>query len=140
MAETDPTKDQGAIRLRLPRRDRTFLQEVVTMVRDGLREELAGHGEERRRPGCMQRELDAYERLHAALEGRRVFPDPELRDAVAELARMIDESNEHSRVVAEHEAMHRLLASLDRSRAPCSRRSTPCAAIRCRGDSPTPRR
>lgn len=122
MADTDPRKNQAAVRLQLPERDRTFLREVVTMARDGLLEELSGRGEWRRRPGCMHRELDAYERLLGALQGRRVVPDPELRAAVSELARMIDESNEHSRVVAEHEAMHGLLASLDRSRGPCSRR------------------
>jgi hypothetical protein len=93
------------------------------MVRDGLREELSGQGERRRRPDCMHRELDAYERLLAGLKGQRIVSDPELCDVVAELARMIDESNEHSRVVAEHEAMHGLLASLDRSRGQCLRRS-----------------
>lgn len=140
MAENDPTKCREPIRLAVHRRDRKFLKEVLAMARDGVRDDLSEHGDRLRRPSCQQRELAAYERLLAAVEGESLVPDPDLRTVLADLARTVDSSNEYPRVIAEHEAMCGLLAALDQTRGSRSRRSTPCAAIRCRGDNPTSRR
>lgn len=41
-----------------------------------------------------------------------IIPDQDVQDLVADLARIIDSANEYSRVVAEHEALHGLLAQL----------------------------
>ena len=140
MAENDPTKCRGPIHLAVPRRDRKFLKEVLAMARDGVRDDLSEHGDRLRRPACQRRELAAYERLLAAIEGEPLVPDPDLRSVLSGLARIVDDGNEYARVAAEHRAVHGLLASLDQAKSPDSRRSAPCAAIRCRGDSPSSRR
>jgi hypothetical protein len=139
MAENDPMKDQVPVRLDLARRDRKFLEETLTMARDGVREELAEHSEGLREPRRLRREKAAYERLLSGIEGRQVVADPELCAILAELAKIVDESNEYSRVVAEHMAMRGLLASLGRRGTCTSRRSGSRAAIRCAGSCPASR-
>jgi hypothetical protein len=137
MAESDPMKDEVPVRIVVARRDRKFLEEILTMARDGIREEL-GEGEgELREPRRLRREEAAYARLLTAIEEQQVVADPELCVVLAELAKVVDESNEYSRVVAEHRAMRGLLASLERRGACGSRRSGPRAAIRCAGSRPT---
>ena len=42
-----------------------------------------------------------------------IVPDRDVLDVLADLAQVIDTGNEYSRVVAEHEALCGLLASLD---------------------------
>jgi hypothetical protein len=42
-----------------------------------------------------------------------IVPDPEVRAVVRDLAGVIDQDNEHSRVVFEHDAFHGLLAVLE---------------------------
>jgi hypothetical protein len=140
MAERDPMADQMPVLLELPRRDRKFLEEVLTMARDGVRDELCEHGERLREPRRLRREAAAYERLLEAVEAQRVHPDPELRAVLDELAGIVDEGNEYARVVAEHRAMRGLLASLERREGTCPRRGGPCAAIRCAGTNPAARR
>ncbi len=139
MAENDPMKDQMPVRLDVPRRDRKFLKEILTMARDGIREELSEHGEGLREPRRLRREQAAYERLLSAIEEQQVVADPELCAVLAELAKIVDEGNEYSRVIAEHRAMRGLLASLERRGVCGSRRSGLRAAIRCEGSCPTPR-
>ena len=128
------------VQLDVPRRDRRFLEEVLTMARDGVRDELREHGEQVREPRRLRREAAAYERLLGAVEDRRAIPDPELCAVLEELAEIVDEGNEYGRVVAEHKAMRGLLASLNRRESICPRRSSPCAAIRCAGTNPASRR
>lgn len=41
-----------------------------------------------------------------------IVPDREVRDLLSDLAGIIDTGNEYSRVVAEHQALHGLLAQL----------------------------
>lgn len=139
MAENDPTKDQTTIRFDLSRNYREFLKEVFTMARDGADEELREHGRRLQDPDRLRREQAAYERLLAALDGRLVEPDPELLAVLQELVEVVDESNEYRRVVAEHEALHAMIASFERPRGSCSPRRSICAAIRCRGDNHTSR-
>ncbi len=38
-----------------------------------------------------------------------IVPDADMRDVLGDLAGIIDSSNEYTRVVAEHEALHGLL-------------------------------
>ncbi len=140
MAEIDPMRDRMPVQLDIPRRDRKFLKEVLTMAREGVREELREHGGRLREPRRLRREVVAYERLLRAVEEQRVIPDPELCGVLDELAGIVDESNEYARVVAEHKAMRGLLSSLDRRESICPRRSGPCAAIRCAGTNPAQRR
>ncbi|HEX3563270.1 MAG TPA: hypothetical protein VHU24_10565 [Solirubrobacterales bacterium] len=44
-----------------------------------------------------------------------IVPDADVRDVLGDLAHIIDRSNEYSRVIAEHEALHGLLSKLDDS-------------------------
>ena len=139
MAESDPMKDQMPVHLDVARRDRKFLTEILTMARDGIREELSEHGAALREPRRLRREEAVYERLLSAIEEQRVVADPELCVVLSELAKLVDESNEYARVVAEHRAMRGLLASLERRGACGSRRNGPRAAIRCAGSCPSSR-
>jgi len=134
MAENDPTKGATPVRLDLEANDREFLQEVLEMARDGVRDELSEHGPQVHNPQRLRREQAAFERLLTGVEQRRILPDPDAIAVLHELAEIIDSSNDFRRVVAEHAALHGLLATLERSRDSCSRRDVPCAAIRCRGD------
>jgi hypothetical protein len=140
MGERDPMRDQMPVQLEVSGQDRKFLKEVLSMARDGVREELCEHGERLREPRRLRREASAYERLLEAVEEQRVLPDPELYAVLDELAGIVDEGNEYARVVAEHKAMRSLLAALNRRESPCPRRSGPCAAIRCAGTTPASRR
>jgi hypothetical protein len=131
MAENDPMKDKTPVRLDLPRSDRKFLEEVLRMARDGVRDELREHGARLREPRRLRREEAAYERLLAAIEEQRAFlPDPELCIVLTELAEVVDASNEFSRAAAEHKAIRGLLASLER-RSACDSRRSRRAAVRC---------
>jgi hypothetical protein len=84
------------------------------MVRDGIREELTKHRERLREPERLCREERAYGRLLAALGGEPLIPDPEMAAILGELAASIDAANEYGRVVAEHDALHALLAQVGR--------------------------
>lgn len=131
MAENDPTKDKTPVRLDLPGSDRKFLEEVLRMARDGVRDELREHGGRLREPRRMRREEKAYERLLSAVEEQRAFvPDPEVCIVLAELAEVVDASNEYARATAEHKAIRGLLASLDR-RTSCNPRRSRRASVRC---------
>ncbi len=140
MAENDPTKEPTPVALDLGHRDREFLQEVLAMARDGVRDELSEHGPQVHSPEQLRREQAALEHLLAGVEQRRIVPDPDSIAVVHELADIIDSSNDYSRVVAEHDALHGLIATLERSRDDCSRRRVPCAAARCRGEDHVPGR
>ena len=131
MAEIDLRSDRAPVQLDMSRRDRKFLKEVLTMARDGVREELQDHGERLREPRRLRREVAAYERLLRSVDEQRVFPDPELCGVLDELAGIVDESNEHARVVAEHKAMRGMVASLGRREEVCPRRGGSYAAMRC---------
>lgn len=134
MAGNDPTKDTAPVSLDVCGRGRKFLQELFEMARDGVREELRAHGQRVSSPGLLRRELAAYERLLDGLDRRQLEPHPDLVAILNELAEVVDESNEYRRVVAEHEALHGLIDSLERPRGSCAGRNLPCAAIRCRGE------
>jgi hypothetical protein len=56
----------------------------------------------------------AYASLLTALDRRWIVPDDELRSALARLAESVDHDNEYSRVVFEHDALHDLIAQLER--------------------------
>ena len=140
MADSDVTKAAVPVALKIGCRDRKFLKEMFEMARDGASEELRTHGRQVSSPVRLRRELAAYELLLEGLDRRQLDPHPGLIAVLGELAEVVDESNDYRRVVAEHDALHGLIASLIRPRDTCSRRSAPCAAIRCRGDDPASHR
>jgi len=57
----------------------------------------------------------AYATLLVALDRHWIVPDAELRAALSRLAESVDHDNEYARVVAEHDALHDLLAQLEGS-------------------------
>lgn len=110
MANQNPTDDGPAVALTISADQARILRPLLEMVRDGVRDELANYPDRLREPQRLRREEDVYGRLLAALDGSSVIPDPELVAVLAELATVIDASNEYCRVVAEHDALHGLLA------------------------------
>jgi hypothetical protein len=68
-----------------------------------------------RNPDKLRSDADAYKRLLAALKrGDVLIPDEAARVAVKEMAVAADEATDYAAVVAEHDALHGLLALLER--------------------------
>ncbi|HVY77762.1 MAG TPA: hypothetical protein VG898_04575 [Solirubrobacterales bacterium] len=115
MAGDDPTQTGGFVRVDLPARERKFLQELIALALDGVREELASHGDAHPKLVDLRREEAAYERLLEGLAGGRLATGADVRAILAELGEVIDASNEYARVVFEHKALQGLLAILEGS-------------------------
>jgi hypothetical protein len=114
MVGNDPTQATRLLRVDVPARDRTFLLELIAMVRDGVREELIGFSDRHPRVRQLRREEIAYERILIGLAGGELAVDHDVRAALVELAEVVDASNEYARVAFEHEALSRLIAVVGR--------------------------
>lgn len=128
MAGNDPTQTRKVVCIGVSPRERNFLNELITMALDGVRDELARGLDRLRRPAMLRREEGAYERLLAGLHSGRLGADPDVRAVLAELGEVVDASNEYARVVFEHEALHRLIDAIDPARCPppeCQPKSAP---------------
>ena len=90
-----------------------ILRPLLTMVRDGIQDDLASYADVLREPVRLRREEEAAGCLLAALAGRAVEVRGEMRTLVTELAESIDLANEYERVVAEHDALHALLGQIE---------------------------
>lgn len=102
----------AAIALKLPADHVRFLRGVFEQACDGVRDELQEYPDTLKDPEHLRREEAAYGRLLMALAELAIVPDAEVLALVADLATVIDGSNQYSRVVAEHEALHGLLDQL----------------------------
>jgi len=111
MANTNPTGRGPAVALQFPTGHVRFLHETFSDAREGVRDELA-HARQPTDPDRLRREEAAYGRLLASLDELVIVPDHDVREVVASLAQIIDGSNEHERVVAEHEALRGFLAQI----------------------------
>lgn len=111
MADQNPTGSGAAVALELPADHVRFLRGVFEKARAGIGDELEEFPDQLD-PKRLEREHIAYGRLLTALDELVIVPDPEVRDLLSDLAGIIDTSNEYVRVVAEHEALHGLLAQL----------------------------
>ena len=109
MDGSDPAHAMRRARVDVPAPDRVFLKELITMSRDGVREELTRLGREGA-PRPLHREEAAYERLLAGLHDGELEVDADVRAALAHLGEVVDTSNEYARVVFEHRALQRLIA------------------------------
>ena len=111
MADPNPTRRGAAVALQFPAGHVRFLRETFRDARDGVKDELA-NAKRVKDPDRLHREEAAYGRLLAALDELVIVPDDEVRALLDRLAQIIDGSNEYERVVAEHEALHGLLAQI----------------------------
>ena len=112
MANTDPTGDGSAIALTIPADQIRFLRGTFESALAGVHEELANYPKGLGEPTHLRREEVVYGRLLVALDGLVIVPDGDVRDVLSDLAGIIDRSNEYTRVVSEHEALHGLLGCL----------------------------
>jgi hypothetical protein len=112
MATENPTGRGSAVALKIPADQVRFLRSLFKDARAGVRQELKDYPKQLREPARLRREEAAYGRLLAALEKCVIVPDAAVRVVVGDLAKMIDTSNEYSRVVSEHEALHDFLGQI----------------------------
>jgi len=113
MADENPTGRGAAVALHLPADQVGFLRGTFVDAREGVQDELRHHPGEVKDPAHLYREEAAYGRLLTALDECVIVPDPDVRAVVRDLAGVIDQDNEHCRVVFEHDAFHGLLAVLE---------------------------
>lgn len=116
MADENPTGRGTAVALDLPADQVGFLRGTFESAREGLQDELRHHPGELRDPALMRREEAAYGRLLTALDECVIVSDADVRAVVGDLADVIDQGNEYSRVVFEHDAFQGLVAALEESR------------------------
>ena len=112
MADTNPTGRGAAVAIKLTVNRVRFLRGVFDQARDGVRDDLANYPDGLKDPEHLRREDAAYGRLLTALDELVIVPDPEVLAILADLATMIDASNQYRRVVREHETMQSLLDQL----------------------------
>ncbi len=112
MADENPTGRGNAVALKIPANQVRFLRSLFKDARAGVRQELEDYPKQLKEPTRLRREDAAYRRLLAALDELMIVPDADVRVVVGDLAKIIDGSNEYSRVVSEHEALQGLLGQL----------------------------
>lgn len=113
MSCNNPTGSEGAAALDLPAQHIPILRDVIASCLDGVQADLATP-ERMRDPGKAREEAATYERLLAGLaQGKVVVPDETARDVIRAIATASDEENNYAEVVAEHDALHKLLARLE---------------------------
>jgi hypothetical protein len=112
MADENPTGPGTAVALNLPADRIRFLRSTFKSARAGIYDELREFPGQLGEPGRLRREALVYGRLLTALDELVIVPDADVHVVLGDLAKIIDESNEYSRVVAEHEALHGLLDQL----------------------------
>lgn len=112
MADENPMGRGAAVALDLPAEQVRFLRGTFESAREGVRDELRHHPGELKDPAHLRREEAAYGRLLTALDECVIVPDGDVCAVVSALAEVIDQGNEYSRVVFEHDAFHGLRAAL----------------------------
>jgi hypothetical protein len=122
MADRNTRDNRWLVVLDLPPRQAEILRNTLGDCLAGVRGDLeapAGMPNSER----ARTEADAYERLLTALDrGQVALPDEPAREALAAIAASADRENEYPRVLAEHDALHGLLARLTAPREAPPRR------------------
>jgi hypothetical protein len=113
MADENPTGSGAAVALELPADHVRFLRSTFEKARAGVKDELEEFPDQLD-PKRLEREEAVYGRLLVALDQQVIVPDRDVRDLLSDLAGIVDQANEYSRVVEEHDALHGLLAQLGR--------------------------
>jgi hypothetical protein len=113
MASENPMGGRRAVPLDLPALQIAILRDSLADCLDGADRELE-RPEELRDADKTRSDGEAYRRLLASLErGEVVIPDEVACKAVQDLAVASDEGTGYAEVVAEHDALHGLLARLE---------------------------
>lgn len=112
MAEKNPTDGSQVVPLDLR-------PSQVTILRNLLGDWLADagsdltHPEKMRNPDLARQDAEAFERLLSGLaSGCVLAPDEMARAAIETAAHAYDEASEYAEIVANHDALHGLLAAL----------------------------
>ena len=112
MAEKNPTDGRRAVPLDLPPSQVTILGGLLADWLADVRSDLT-HPERMRNPGLARQEAEAFERLLPGVElGQVLVPDEAARAAIEAAANAYDEASEYAEIVANHDALHGLLAAL----------------------------
>ena len=112
MAETNPTPGRRAVPLDLPASQVTILRGLLADWLQGARSDL-GHPKGVKNPELTRQEADAFERLVSGIaDGHVLVPDETARAALEVAARAYDEESEYAEILANHDALHGLLAAL----------------------------
>ena len=112
MANQNPMGRGSAVALKLSADHVRFLRSTFRSAQAGIRDELREYPKQLKEPTRLRREDAAYGRLLAALDECVIVPDADVRVVVRDLVKIIDASNEYSRVVSEHDALHGLLGQI----------------------------
>lgn len=112
MAKQNPTGGEQAVSLDLPAPQLLAVSALLTDWLAGVREDLE-QPERLKDPGRNRREAGAYERLLIGLTvGQMFVPDEEARAFLKQAADAFDRDSEFTVLLAEHDAIHALLARL----------------------------
>jgi hypothetical protein len=112
MAEMNPTDGRRAVPLDLRPSQVTILSDLLADWLEDVRRDLA-HPEKMRCPDAASRDAEALDRLRSGVVGGRVLVPDETARAVMEVAALAyDEASEYAEIVANHDALHGLLAAL----------------------------
>jgi|SRR6476646_8656292 len=112
MAEKNPTHGRHAVPLDLPPSQITILRGRLTDWLEDVRSDLR-HPAGLKNRSVTEQEAEVFERLLAGATSGRVFvPDENARAAIEAAASAFDEASEYEEVVAQHGALHGLLAAL----------------------------
>jgi hypothetical protein len=112
MANENPTGGERAVPLDLPTQHISILRERLTDWLEGARGDLKAP-ERLEDPGRTRQEVQAYERLLVSLTLGQIFlPDEDARAAVDAASKGYDKESGYAEVVANHDALHGLLALL----------------------------
>jgi hypothetical protein len=113
MAETNPMGGGRAVPLDLPALHIAILRDSLGDCLEGTERELEAP-DELRDPDKTRSDAEAYKRLLAGLDRSEVvIPDDVAREAVKQMAAASDHGTGYAEVVAEHDALHGLLALLE---------------------------
>jgi hypothetical protein len=113
MANENPRGGRRTVPLDLPALHIAILRDSLENCLEGAQRELEGP-DELRDPDKTRSDAEAYKRLLAGLDrGKVVVPDDVAREAVKQMAVASDEGTGYAEVVAEHDALHGLLALLE---------------------------
>jgi len=112
MAENNPTDGRRVVPFDLRPSQVTTLRKLLGDWLVDVGSDLT-HPEKMRNPDLARQDAEAFERLLSGLaSGRVLVPDEMARAAIEAAANAYDEASEYVEVVANHDALHGLLAAL----------------------------